>query len=199
LLLPAGAACAVLADPIVRLVYERGAFTPRQTEVVAEALAAFSLGLAFNGAMLMLNRAFFSLQSPWLPTGVALANLGLNAVLDAAFYPLGVWGIPLATSVVNIVGALALIELLRRRVGDVEAAETGRSALLILLASGALAVVARSAWQGLDAALGRSLGAQLTAVALALAAGALSYLVGCLLLGVRETRPLLALLGGRRS
>ena len=56
--------------------YERGEFTPDQTPVVAGALAAFSLGLTFNGTMLMLNRAFFSLQSPWMPTAVALGNLG---------------------------------------------------------------------------------------------------------------------------
>lgn len=199
LLLPAGAALAVLAEPIVRLVYERGAFTPRQTEVVADALAAFSLGLAFNGAMLMLNRAFFSLQAPWLPTAVALANLGLNAALDAAFYPLGIWGIPLATSVVNVAGAVVLLHLLRQRVGGVEVRETARAALLILLACGAMAVITRSAWQGLDAALGRSFGAQAVALALALAAGALAYLIGCLLLEVRETRPLLRLLRGRRS
>ncbi len=199
LLLPAGAACAVLAEPLVRLVYERGAFTPDQTEVVSQALAAFSLGLAFNGAMLMLNRAFFSLQSPWLPTAVALANLALNAALDAAFYPLGVWGIPLATSVVNIAGAFTLLELLRRRVGDVELRETARATLLILLASGALAVVARSAWQGLDAALGGAFLAQLAAVSLSLLAGGAAYLVGCLLLQVGETRPLLRLLGGGRS
>ena len=36
---------------------------------------AFALGLAFNGAMLMLNRAFFSLQTAWIPTWVALGNL----------------------------------------------------------------------------------------------------------------------------
>ena len=60
LLVPAGAVSAVLAEPIVRLVYQRGAFTPGQTTVVAGALAAFSLGLVFNGWMLMLNRAFFS-------------------------------------------------------------------------------------------------------------------------------------------
>ena len=36
---------------------------PNQTPVVAGALAAFSAGLVFNGAMLMLNRTFFSLQS----------------------------------------------------------------------------------------------------------------------------------------
>ena len=43
----------------------------------------------------MLNRSFFSLQSPWVPTAVALLNLGLNAVLDWAFYRFGAWGIPL--------------------------------------------------------------------------------------------------------
>ena len=96
------------------LVYQHGAFTPDQTVVVAQCLAAFSLGLAFNGAMLMLNRSFFSLQSPWVPTAVALGNLGLNAVLDWAFYRVGTWGIPLvdvarATSPATV----ALMQLLR--------------------------------------------------------------------------------------
>ena len=104
LLLPASAVGAVLAIPIVRLIYERGAFTPDQTHVVAGAFAAFTLGLTFNGTMLMLTRAFFSLQSPWVPTAIALGNLGLNAALDAAFYRYGVWGIPLATSFVNMAG-----------------------------------------------------------------------------------------------
>ena len=104
LLIPASVVCAVLAEPIVRIVYQRGDFTPSQTHVVAACLAAFSLGLAFNGAMLMLNRGFFSMQAAWIPTWVALGNLGLNAALDAAFYKLGIWGIPLATSVVNIAG-----------------------------------------------------------------------------------------------
>ena len=98
----------MLAEPIVRVVYQRGDFTPAQTPAVAAALAAFSLGLVFNGFMLMLNRAFFSLQSPWIPTWVALGNLGLNAVLDAAFYSFGIWGLPLATSIVNIAGRGAL-------------------------------------------------------------------------------------------
>ena len=47
----------------------------RGRQVTASALAAFSLGLTFNGVMLMLNRAFFSLQTPWTPTGIAVANL----------------------------------------------------------------------------------------------------------------------------
>ena len=102
LLIPAGIVSAVLAEPITRLVYQRGEFAPDQTPVVAGALAAFSIGLVFNGWMLLLNRAFYGLQSNWVPTFVALGNLVLNVALFAAFYPLGVWGLPLATSLSNL-------------------------------------------------------------------------------------------------
>ena len=68
LLIPAAAVSAVLAEPIVRLLFQHGAWHPYETPVVADCLAAFSAGLVFNGAMLMLNRAFFSLQSNWIPT-----------------------------------------------------------------------------------------------------------------------------------
>ena len=116
LLIPAGIVSAVLAEPITRLVYERGEFTPDQTPVVAGALAAFSIGLVFNGWMLLLNRAFYGLQSNWIPTFVALGNLVLNVALFAAFYPLGVWGLPLATSLSNLAAAVVLLVLMQRRV-----------------------------------------------------------------------------------
>src|SRR6266480_3615009 len=116
LLVPAAVVSAVLAEPIVRLLYQRGHFLPNQTPVVASCLAAFSAGLVFNGAMLMLNRGFFSLRSNWIPTWIALGNLGLNAVLDFALYRVGIWGIPLATAICNIAGTWALVVLLRGRV-----------------------------------------------------------------------------------
>ncbi|HST25486.1 MAG TPA: murein biosynthesis integral membrane protein MurJ [Gaiellaceae bacterium] len=192
LLIPASAASAALATPIVRLVYQHGHFTPDQTAVVAQCLAAFSLGLAFNGAMLMLNRSFFSLQSPWIPTVVALGNLGLNAVLDAALYRFGVWGIPFATSFCNIAATLALLQLLRRKIGRIELTETIRSTALVLAASGALAVISHEAWAALDSLLGRSIGAQVVALLVALSVGVAAYVAACLLLGVRELRPLLS-------
>jgi putative peptidoglycan lipid II flippase len=193
LLVPASVVSAVLAEPIIRLVYQRGEFGPGQTPVVAGALAAFSLGLTFNGAMLMLNRGFFSLQSPWTPTAIALATLALNAVLDAAFYRLGTWGIPLATSLVNIAGTALLLLLLRRRLQRIEFAATAAATLRILVAAAVLGAVAYGVWKGLDEALGRALWAQLVSVGTALVAGAATYLVSCRLLGVRELEALLAL------
>ena len=194
LLIPASVVSALLAEPITRLVYQRGAFEPGQTPVVAGALAAFSAGLFFNGMMLLLNRGFFSLQSNWIPTAVALANLGLNAALDAAFYRFGTWGLPLATSVVNVAGSGVLLVLMRRRLGRMNFGEIADSVLRIVVASAVLAGAAYGTWFGLDHALGRSFAAQLASVVTALVVGTGVYLLTCRALRVRELGALLALL-----
>jgi len=186
LLIPAAAVSAVLADPIVRILYQRGAWQPNQTPVAASCLAAFSAGLVFNGAMLMLNRAFFSLQSNWVPTVIALGNLFLNAILDLAFYRLGTWGIPLSTAIVNIAGTVALLIAMSRRIGGIDGRRTAVATARIVAASAAVAVVAYAVWAPLDSALGRSFPAQLVSLGLALAACGLTYLASARLLGVRE-------------
>jgi putative peptidoglycan lipid II flippase len=193
LLLPASAASMVLAEPIVRLLYERGEFGPDETDVVADALAAFSIGLTFNGMMLMLNRGFFGLQAPWTPTAVALGTLVLNTVLFAAFYQVGIWGIPLAISLANVAGAAALLVLLRRRLGRIDFRETAVALLRIAGATAVLAVVSYTVWWPLDDALGRSFAAQVVSLGTALAAGLLAYGISCRLLGVRELDALLSL------
>jgi putative peptidoglycan lipid II flippase len=201
MLIPASAVSAALAVPITRVLYERGAFTADQTTVVAGALAAFALGLTFNGTMLMLNRAFFSLQSPWIPSWVALGALVLNGALDAVLYRVGIWGIPLATSLVNIAATVALAVVLRRRLGTLHGATILRSYARIVLASAAAAGAGYGIWRGLDELLGRSLGAQVVSVGLALVAATAVYLVSARLLGIRELGALLSLVGrsGGRS
>jgi putative peptidoglycan lipid II flippase len=193
LLIPAAAVSAVLAEPIVRLLFQRGHFTPAQTPVVAGALAAFSAGLVFNGAMLMLNRGFFSLQSNWIPTVVALGNLFLNAVLDFAFYRFGVWGIPLSTAVCNLAGTWALLVLLRRRLRRIEGGAIASTTIRVAVASTVVAAVAWTVWHPLDSALGRSFPAQVVSLGTALAAAIGVYFVCCKLLQVRELDALLSL------
>jgi putative peptidoglycan lipid II flippase len=193
MLVPASAVSAVLAEPITRLVYQRGAFESTQTPVVAGALAAFSAGLFFNGMMLLLNRAFFSLQENWIPTLVALGNLVLNAALDTAFYRLGTWGIPLATSIVNVAGTVVLFLLLRRRLGRLELRETIDSVARIVVASVAVAGASFGVWYGIDQAAGRAFAGQLASVGIALVAGTAVYLLACRALKVRELGALLAL------
>jgi putative peptidoglycan lipid II flippase len=199
LLIPASAVSAVLAEPIVRLLYERGEFDPDQTRVVAGALAAFAVGLTFNGTMLMLNRAFFSLQSPWTPTAIALGNLLAQIALNAALYRVGVWGIPLATSIVNLAGTGALLIVLRRRLGRLDGRAMADSFLRAILASAASAAAAFGVWYALDEQLGRSLGAQVGSLGTALAVSVGVFLIAARILGMRELDALLSLRRPSRS
>ena len=193
LLIPAAVVSAVLAEPIVRILFQRGHFHPPQTPVVAAALAAFSAGLVFNGAMLMLNRAFFSLQSNWMPTAIALGNLFLNALLDLAFYRFGTWGIPLATAVCNIAGTWALLVVMRRRLGRMDGGAIARTTSRVAVASAVVAAVSWTIWRTLDSAVGRSFGGQFLSLGLALAAAIAAYVISCRLLGVQEIETLLSL------
>jgi peptidoglycan biosynthesis protein MviN/MurJ (putative lipid II flippase) len=142
--------------------------------------------------MLMLNRGFFSLQQNWLPTLVALANLGLNAALDALFYRFGTWGIPLATTLVNVAGAGLLLFLLRRRLGRIDLRQT-LSALGRIVIASACAALAYFVWLPLDRVLGHSLAGQLGSLLPALVSATALYLGACKLLHVRELDTLLSL------
>jgi putative peptidoglycan lipid II flippase len=190
LLVPAGLVSIVLAEPIVRLVYQRGEFTAEDTVIVAQCLQAFSIGLVFNGWMLILNRSFYAVQTNWVPTGIAVGAVVLNAAFDTVFYRLGIWGIPLATSTVNIVAATVLLVMMRRRVGLEHVGRTlgvvGRVAVAAALAAGA----SYGAWRALDAVLGTGLFAQLLALGAGFAAAGLVYLALGRALGLRELEAL---------
>jgi putative peptidoglycan lipid II flippase len=198
LLIPAGVVTAVLAQPVTRIIYQRGAWGSHETAVTAGAVAAVCGGLVFNGWMLMLNRSFFSLQENWTPTLVAGGNLVLNAGLDAIFYRFGTWGIPLSTTLVNMAGSMVLLTLLQRRVGRLQVGSTLPALTRVGLAA-ALAGLSWFVWRALDEVLGRSLEGQLGSLIPALLVAAGLYLGACRLLGVREFDAVLALRHRGRS
>jgi putative peptidoglycan lipid II flippase len=171
----------VLSEPVVRLVFQRGEFDAQSTALTSEALLFFAIGLAFNGASLLVIRAFFSLQLPWLATKVAALGVVLNAAFDAALYgPLGVGGIPLATSLASIVTFAVMLWLLDRELGGVHGPWVADGAIRSVVASAVSALLAWCVWRVLDDALGRGELAQIVSVGSAVAAATLAYLAAAL-------------------
>jgi putative peptidoglycan lipid II flippase len=137
-------------------------------------------------------------QTNWVPTGIALGAVGLNAAFDTVFYRLGIWGIPLATSTVNVVAAGVLLVMMRRRIG---LEHVGRTLAVVgrVAAAGAVSAGAAFAvWYGLDELVGRGLAGQVVSLGAAFAVGALVYLGLARALGLRELEALL-LLRARRD
>lgn len=175
MLLPASAFLMVLAEPITRLVFERGAFDARSTSLSAAALFTFTIGLAFNGASLLVIRAFFSLQDPWGPTRVAALGLVLNAVLDMALLGMGISGIPLATSLTSIITFAVLVRMLQNRVHSISVPDMVEGFLTSLGCALVMALLSWTTWRLLDDALGRSLLGQVASVGAALIAGSAAF------------------------
>jgi putative peptidoglycan lipid II flippase len=199
LLVPAAAATLALATPITRLIYEHGAFGPGSTEIVSSALFWFSFSLPFSGVNLLLTRTFFSLQRPWVTTGIAGLNLAVNIVVSVALYkPFGIPGIVIGTAASSAAMTLAQVYFLRRELhGRLEGRETLVAVAQMVAAAALLAAVSYGAWRLLDAWLGRGLPGQTVAVGVALTAGGVAYAVTVRLLGIPEARQIERLLAGR--
>ncbi len=197
-LIPSAVVMAVLAEPITRLVYERGAFGAEATDLTSTAMLWWSIALPFQGVSLLLSRTFFSLQRPWATTALAGLNLVVNAALAAALYgPLEIAGIVIGTVAGTIAMCVAQAWILRGELGGVEGWRTLGAALRMLAAGALLAGVAYATWYGIDQALGRALGAQALAVLAAIAAGFAAYAAAVWALRVPEARQVRQLLVSR--
>ncbi|MEA2177502.1 MAG: putative peptidoglycan lipid flippase [Solirubrobacteraceae bacterium] len=188
LLIPCAALTLVLAEPITRLVYERGAFGNSSTDEVSTALLWFSFSLPFSGVNLLLTRTFFSLQRPWLVTKLSGITLVINVAVSVALAgPLGIAGIVIGTVVSTFAMTVMQAYVLRGELhGRLEAGRTLAAVLRMLFAAGALCAVAYAVWWGLDDTFGRSLPAQIVAVGLAAVTGLWTYAVIVLALRVPE-------------
>jgi putative peptidoglycan lipid II flippase len=176
LLIPATAFLALLATPVTRLIFEYGEFDGAATALTSGALVFFTLGLVFNGASLLLIRAFFSLKKPWIPTKIAVGTLVLNALLDAVLHgPLGTGGIPLATSLASFAGFVLLAVALSRELGGLDGGWLADGFVKTLVASVWLGALAWPTWWLLDDALGRSIPARIVSVGGAMVVGVLAY------------------------
>jgi putative peptidoglycan lipid II flippase len=125
--LPAGVGLVLLRYPLVQLLYQRGEFTARSTELVAWALLWYAAGLVGHALVEILSRAFYALHDTRTPVTVGVITMGLNIVLSLAFsawfsqlgwMPHG--GLALANSVATGLESIALVFLIRKKMGGLE-------------------------------------------------------------------------------
>ena len=116
LTLPAAIALAVLATPILSVLFERGAFGPTDTAATAAALAAYAAGLPAFVLIKVLAPAFFARHDTATPVKVAVAAMAVNLCLTLILMQfLAHVGIALATTMAGWLNALLLLALLIRR------------------------------------------------------------------------------------
>jgi len=127
--LPAAVGLILLRYPLIQLLYQRGEFTARSTEMVSWALLWYAVGLVGHGLVEILSRAFYALHDTRTPVTVGVVTMGLNIGLSLAFsawftrlgwMPHG--GLALANSVATGLESAVLLVLIRRKLNGLEGA-----------------------------------------------------------------------------
>ncbi len=116
LVLPATVGAMVFSEPIVNLLFGRGAFENQAIIMTSSALFYYSIGMVGVGLREVLSRAFYSLQDTKTPMVNAAIAMVLNIILNFILSKyLGIGGLALATSIAAIFTSLLLFIQLRKK------------------------------------------------------------------------------------
>lgn len=143
LTVPATVGLMALGVPVVRLLYERGRFTPADTQATAGALFLYSFGLVGYTGVKVLAPAFYALGAPRVPLAASVLAVATNlTVILAAHAMLGYRAIALGTALGSLLNAGLLLGAFERRVGGLFGHGVFRPIARMLLAAAVMGAVA---------------------------------------------------------
>ncbi len=195
-LVPAAVGMAVLRVPMVRIVFERGAFDSEATQATAWALLFLSPAVALFTLRDMTNRAFYALQDTTSPMVVSIISAGINIVLNLILVgPLAQGGLALANTLSSAFGAGVLLWILRKKLASTDSpspVSLGGKAILdslwrVLLSSGMMGIVVWFTYGAVQIYIpGSAVLVQLARLLIPVLAGVICYVAFVFILRVPE-------------
>jgi putative peptidoglycan lipid II flippase len=198
LCIPSSIGLAVLGRPIVGLVFEHGRFTGFDTVQTANALAAYSVGLAGYAAVKVLSPAFYALNDARTPMLISVGSIAVNYVMNSLLVgPLGHVGLALSTSTVALINFSLLAVLIRRRLGRLGGRRLGATVLRICAASVPMALTAWFTSELVTALPLRGIALEFVQVAGGIGLATIVFYVSCRFLHVEEVNDAFKAIAGR--
>nr|WP_281492143.1 lipid II flippase MurJ [Desulfosarcina cetonica] len=154
--IPVSILVVVLRHEIVRVLFERGRFTPTDTQMTALTLACLMTGAIGFVTQTVVNRGFYATQNTWLPT--VFGSLAVLLSLPVYWAGLQIWGVAgvgLAISASALLQTLLLFSVWNRRSRNREAASVYRAYAKAALAGLAIGAILWPVHHGLRIYLNR--------------------------------------------
>ena len=143
---PASLGLIMLAEPMARLLFERGQFTADDTVRAARMIACYSAGVWAFCALPVLVRGFYALGDCGTPARVAGWMVGLNLTLNLSLiWPIAERGLAVATSVSAAVQVVVLTFIFSRRRSPLRWTSLTATIVRTLLATAAMAAAGYTA------------------------------------------------------
>ena len=195
LTIPSAIGLAMLASPIVSVIYQHGRFTAEMTRQTAGALQFYAIGLVSYAVLKVLTPAFYAIGKRNTPMVVSFLAIGANLFLNWLFtFRLG-WGhrgLAFSTSIVATINFLLLYALMRRHTRRLETRQMLLALGKICLAGGLLALICWAAnYWWLDAWADMRFFQKLSALLVAIACGAAAFFGAAFLFRVSEVQDII--------
>ena len=193
--IPATVGLMVLAPPIVRLIFERGAFTAMDTTATAIALQYYAIGLVGYSVVRITSPVFYALGQNRTPVMVSVATVLANAVLNIWLVSLmGYRGLALGTSIAALFNAALLMFFLRKRLGGIDGGRISASLVRITIAAAIMGAAAVAVDMGTNRWLpGAGLAPQIIRLGITIGAAVVVLAASAYLLRVHEFREAMTL------
>jgi putative peptidoglycan lipid II flippase len=194
IVIPATAGFIAIGQPIVRLLLEHGLAGPDSTELVADVLSLFALGLFPFSLFMLLTRSFYAMQDSRTPALVNVVGAVVHTVANFLFFfwlDLGVPGLALGHAVGYAVASTLLLVRMRRRLHRIE----GRALVSLVVRTTAASIVTGGVASAVARGLAEMLGSgtlmdQVVQVGSAVLAGVLAFGLAARMLRIQEVEAL---------
>lgn len=129
----------VMAEPIVKIFFERGALNSGASFFTSQALVYYALGLPAMAMVPFITRAYYSMKDMQTPIVLGISMLTINAVLNLLLVPfMGIKGVALASSLSTIMIAVIGVFDLDRKLGIFRNESIKNTAIRLIISSAAM-------------------------------------------------------------
>jgi len=178
IIIPAMVGLIVLREPIVALLFKRGAFDAGATTSTAIAVLYYGIGLWAFSTVRILVSTFYALQDTRTPVIMAVISVIANILLGILLMgPLRHGGLALATSLASMLNFILLVRALERKLGALKWRNIAFSVARTLICSAAMGAVVWAVACGLIPLEGSSFYSLLRGLLVSICAGILVYVI----------------------
>jgi putative peptidoglycan lipid II flippase len=197
---PAAVGLFLLAEPVIRVLFQRGAFTAESVGAIKPVLMIYALGLPFLSFTNIVLRAFYAQRDTVTPVKAAVLSFVVNLTLSLLLMgPLGTLGLAAAGNIATIAQACYLqVKLARTRDGfafRLVLRDLGK----VVLAAAGMGLFVALAWRAWVGALGTSTASLVSGLGAVIALGMGVYVAGVWFLRIDGREDLVAMVRRRVS
>lgn len=189
LVIPISVGAIILSTPIVKILFQRGAFDERATYMTSIALIFYSIGMIGFGLRDILGKVFYSLQDTKTPMINGAIAMGLNIILNISFVKftnMQLAGLALATSTSALVTVALLFINLRNKIGPFGGRHVLSVFIKAIISALLMALVTSFVYKNLSNIFGMGTIKEIITLGLSILSGALVYGICIIIFKVDE-------------